>query len=241
MPELLQAALAMPSLSGLYIVCMIVGGGLLVISTVFGGDHSGSVDADVDLDMDLGVDMGVDVGIDGGIDAGVDGGLDVDTDAVGHEHDIGGVDHHHGALALSTWFSISFLVYFAASFGLTGTVLTHMTEMAPLAVLITSVLAGLAIGQAVHQTIRALKRSGGNSQISIKDFVGQPGRVTVSIKPPSRGEVGVRIGNREHFVPAVAQREDDSFQRGEAVAIVEYSAGLAVVVSRKEHDFINNS
>ena len=246
-PELLLAALAMPSLSGLYIVCMIVGGGLLVISTVFGGDHSGSVDADVDLDMDLDVDVdmdmdvGIDGGLDGGFDGGVDGGLDVDTDAVGHDHDLGGADHHHEALALSTWFSISFLVYFAASFGLTGTVLTHMTEIAPLVVLITSVIAGLAIGQGVHQTIRALKRSGGNSQISIEDFVGQPGRVTVAIKSPSRGEVGVRIGNREHFIPAVAQREDDSFQRGVAVAIVEYSGGLAVVVSRKEHDFINNS
>ncbi|GJM26300.1 MAG: hypothetical protein DHS20C16_27150 [Phycisphaerae bacterium] len=250
-PELLLATLAMPSLSGLYIVCMIVGGGLLAISTIFGGDHSGSVDADVDLDLDLDVDMDVDVdmdmdvgldgGLDGGFDGGVDGGLDVDTDAVGHDHDFGGADHHHGALALSTWFSISFLVYFAAAFGLTGTVLTHMTEIAPLTVLITSVLAGLGIGQGVHQTIRALKRSGGNSQISIKDFVGQPGRVTVSIKPPSRGEVGIRVGNREHFIPAVAQREDDSFQRGQAVAIVEYSGGLAVVVSRKEHDFINNS
>ena len=65
--------------------------------------------------------------------------------------------------------------------------------------------------------------------------------MTASIKPPYRGEVSVRIGNREHYVPAVAKRDDDSFQRGAAVAIVDYSGGLAVVVSRKEHDFINNS
>ncbi len=239
LPVLMLANLAMPSLSGLYIVCMIVGGGLLLISTIFGGDHSGSVDADVDLDMDLDVDMDMGAGLDGGVE--LDGGVDLDTDAVGHEHEFGGADHHHGPLALSTWFSISFLVYFAASFGFTGTVLTHMTESTPLAVLIISVFAGLAIGQGVHQTIRALKRSGGNSQISIEDFVGQAGRVTVAITPPSRGEVGVRIGNREHYISAVAQREDDSFQRGEAVAIVDYSGGLAVVVSRKEHDFINNS
>ncbi len=246
-PVILLATLAMPSLSGLYIVCLIVGGGLLVISTVFGGDHSGSVDADLDLDMDmdLDVDMEMDVDLDGGLDldggADLDGGVDLDADGVGHDHEFGGVEHHHGLLDLSTWFSVSFLVYFAASFGLTGTVLTHMTDVTPLWVLLTSFFAGLGVGQGVHQAIRALKSSGGNSQISIKDFVGQPGRVTVAITPPSRGEVGVRIGNREHYVSAIAQREDDSFKRGEAVAIVDYSGGLAVVVSRKEHDFINNS
>jgi len=228
-PACILALLAMPSLSGLYIVCLIVGGGLLVISTVFGGDHGG-VDADVDADFDLDFDADIEVG---------DVDFDVDVAHADADVDIG-VDHH-GAMALSTWFSVSFLVYFSAVFGLFGTVLTHMSEVSAVAVLAISLACGLAVGQGVHQGLRALKRSGGNSQVSVKDFINQPARVTVAVKPPSRGEVAVRVGNREHFLAAIVQRSDDSFGVGDAVVIVEYSGGMASIVSRKEHDFTTNA
>ncbi len=235
LPEFVLAALELPSLSGVYIVCLIVGGGLLVVSTVFGGDHDGAVDADVDLDIDMDLDVDLDV------DGGIDGGLDLDGDMAA---DADGVDFgadHHGLLDISTWFSVRFLVYFAAVFGLFGTVLTYMTELTPMVVLVISLCTGLAIGQGVHQVIRSLKSSGGNSQVSIEDFLNQPARVTVAVKPPSRGEVGVRIGNREHYIPAVAHRSDDSFQAGEAVVIVEYSGGLAAILSRQEYEFTKNT
>lgn len=237
LPEFVLAGLELPSLSGVYIVCLIVGGGLLVISTVFGGDHDGAVDADVDLDVDMDMDVDLDLGVDTELDGGLDLDADMATEADGVE--MGG--GHHGPLDISTWFSVSFLVYFSAVFGLFGTVLTHMTELTSFVVLVISLCCGLAIGQGVHQGIRALKRSGGNSQIAVTDFLNQPARVTVAVKPPSRGEVGVRVGNREHYIPAVAHRLDDSFQAGEAVVIVEYSGGLAAVLSRQEYEFTKNT
>lgn len=234
LPVYLLALLAMPSLSGLYVVCLIVGGGLLVVSTVFGGDHG--VDSDVDADFDLDFDADVDLDLDLDVDVG-----DVDFDAASAGHGVEvGVDHH-GALALSTWFSVSFVVYFAAVFGLLGTVLTHMSELSAAWVLAIALACGFTVGQGVHQGLRALKRSGGNSQVSVKDFIHQPARVTVAIKPPSRGEVAVRVGNREHFLAAIVQRPDDSFGVGDAVVIVEYSGGMASVVSRQEHDFTSNT
>ena len=49
------------------------------------------------------------------------------------------------------------------------------------------------------------------------------------------------IGNREMFLPAVAQRADDCFGIGDQVVITAYIGGMAEVVSRKEYEFVNRS
>lgn len=194
---------ATPSLGGLYIVCLIVGGGLLLISTVFGG-HS---DTDVDVEVDVHVDA--------------------DADPAG--------------ISLSEWFSIRFVVYFAASFGLIGTVLTYALTTSPGWTLGWAALGGLAIGQAVHQLMRLIQRTAGNSQALEHDFVDQLGRVTVAIQPDRRGEVAVQVRGRERYIRARAKRTDEKFQTGDSVAVVAYRGGVATVVSRKEFEFINDT
>ena len=89
-------AISVPELTTVYWVCLIVGGGLLLISSIAGTDADAGFDADVDVDVD--------------VDAGVD---------AGHAH----------ASALASWFSIQFIVFFMAMFGLVGVTLTHLTRL----------------------------------------------------------------------------------------------------------------
>lgn len=229
-PEILTQALlaAIPALTGVYLFCLIVGGGMLLISTVLGGSHDADVDIGTDVDVD--VDVAGDMDMGGGVDAGAD--LDVDgADATGA---------HHGApsaLALSKWFSVRFLVYFAAMFGLVGTVLTYMTAVQAGWVFLIALVAGVLMGQFVHQVVRALQRGEVSSEVRVEDLVAKTARVTIAVRPPARGEVGVRVGDREVFLAAVAQRPDDAFDIGAQVRITAYSGGLAQVVSCREYEF----
>jgi membrane protein implicated in regulation of membrane protease activity len=241
---------AMPSLTPLYIICLIVGFGLLVISTVFGGDqdHELGFDGHTDaLDVHADVDMSADLHVDTDVDTGLDGATDVHLDqadaAVDHAADMHAPSevHEHGALAISNWFSIRFLVYFAAAFGLVGTILTYLSDVTPGWTAVWAVGSGLVLGQGVHQTLRALRRTSGGRGIRPEDYLNQTARVTVAIHPPKRGEVAVRVYNGERFLSAVSKRPDDEFHVGDRVVITGYASGTAEVVSQKEHEFLNAS
>lgn len=188
-----------------YWIGLIVGGGLLVISTVLGGEG----------DADLGSDGGVDVDI----DADVDG-------------DFGSVG------SLTSWFSMNFAVYFLAAFGLVGVVMTYLTSRAPGTVVASSVIAGAVVGQGVHQLLRKLRSSSGNSAPAAADYENKLARVTVSVGHKNQGEIVVRVRRSDRYVPAVAKRDDDAFAPGEQVGVVAYRDGVAEVVSRKEFEFL---
>ena len=199
---------------------------LLLISALFGSDSHHDVDlggigADADLDLDVDLDADVDVDVGAGLEAHADG-VDVDVDG----------------MHLADWFSVRFVIYFAAMFGLTGTVLTTMTDMGRSGVLVTSIVGGVLVGQAVHQTMRWLKRTSNDSSTRSEDYLNRPGRVTVSIPPGGRGEVAIQVRDGERCLPAIARREDEAFAMGAQVAIVEVQGGTAIVVSRKEHEFV---
>ncbi len=226
---------ALPSLAGIYVVCLVVGGGLLLVSTALGGHGH----ADVDVDGVAGVDLHMDA------DAS---GLDVDADGLHAD----GVDAHaddlstghadtDSAMSLATWFSLRFVIYFVAVFGLIGTVLTYMSVMQNAVVLAWAVVAGLVVGQTIHQTLRYLSRTSGDSSVQISDYLHKPARVTIPIVPPSRGEVAVRVQDRERFVPAVAKHENERFDIGQTVVIVSFIAGTADVISQKEDEFMAES
>lgn len=230
-----QAMLAaMPSLAGVYLVALIVGGGLLVVSTFFGG-HS-----DADVDADFGGDLDMDVHLDADVDADIDVDADVDVDAGIHADHID-ASTGAGALSLASWFSVRFCVYFLAMFGLVGTVLTRMSSLTAPMVLTLAAAAGFVVGQVVHQLFRYLKRSSVSGDTQIEDYVNKPARVTIAIRPPAKGEVVIQVGQGERFVPAVARRSDEQFDAGQSVAVVSFNGGTAVVVSAKEFEFLNNT
>lgn len=212
---------ALPSLVGVYVVCLIVGGGLIVISTVFAGDTHANADVDVHVEVDTDVDF----------DAGH--AVDVDLDAA-HAHAAFGV-------SLASWFSIRFVVYFLAAFGVVGTALSYGSSVGPAIILLSSLAGGVVVGQAVHQVLRYLKRTSGSGVITAADYVNKIGRVTIAIEPAGRGEVAVQVSGRERFVPAVASRKNDRFEVGDRVAVASFAGGTAQVVSQKEHEFLTDS
>ncbi len=217
--DLLPASCDCPSLlaqgqwlQGLYVISLIVGGGLLAISAVFGGD------AEADVDFDAGAEIDADVDLDGELDTGGAGPLD-----------------------LSSWFSMRFLIYFAAAFGLVGTALTWMSDASSTRVLASALIGGTLVGQIAHQLFRYLVRSSSNSATKTKDYNNKTARVTVAIRPSARGEVAIRIGDRERFVPARARRDDDAFDTGATVGVVAFENGTARVVSTNEYEFTSKT
>lgn len=197
-------ATALPALMTIYWVCLIVGGGLLLISTLAGGD------TDLDLDVDT------DVSVDGHVDAG-------------HAH----------ATSLASWFSMQFIVFFLAMFGLVGVTLTHLTDSTPMIALAGAAVGGLLVGQGAHQVLRKLRQSSGDSTPRPEDYVNKLARVTVTVAEGKTGEVALRVGRADRYVPAVAKHAKDTFNSGQQVGVVAYHDGVVDVVSREEYEFLN--
>jgi len=219
-------AVAFPDLTAWYWIALIVGGGLLLISTLAGGQGDAGVDVDTGLDVD--VDAGVDVGVDGDVDIGGDV-------HAGHGHAAHG---HAGSLA--SWFSMQFLVFAAAVFGLVGVTLTHLSDQTAGVVFSAALIGGLVFGQGVHQVLRSIRRTSGDSTPQAADYVNKIGRVTVRVTHKDRGEVAVHLRQGERFLPAVSQRPDATFVPGEQVGVVSYEAGTAQVISREEYEFLHD-
>ena len=210
----------MSTLVVLYIIALIVGGGLLLFSVLWGGHGSSDVQADLSGGVELPAHAPAD------LNHGVD------------------VSHHGGGLGLSlaSWFSMQFAVYFLAMFGLIGTTMTFVSKARPGVVLTSAVLGGILVGQLVHQALRALKRTGGGrDDLTTEDFLNRPARVSVTIESSRRGEVAIPTRTGERFLAAVARRGDDRFKVGDSVVVVGFNNGVAEVISRVEYEFVSDS
>jgi len=237
--ELAQFATIATVLVALYWVALIVGGGLILVSSVLGGHGHGDVDVHTDVDVDIAPDLhfdgdaAFDFHADAG--AGLEMHADVDSDFAGDLH----ADADHLALSsVSTWFSLRFVVYFLAAFGAVGVVLTNLSDVSTPVIAVSALLAGVLVGQIVHQTIRAIRRSSGDSTTHVRDYVNRIGRVTIAVSRASKGEVAVHIGQGERYLPAMSRRADETFARDESVAVIAYRGGVAEVISQQEYEFL---
>ncbi len=205
----------MSALAVVYVIALIVGGGLLLISVFLGHDSSTDFHADSV----------------GGVEADVSADIHHDAD----------LSHNGSGISLAKWFSVQFAVYFLAVFGLIGTTMTYMAKAKPQVVLMSATIAGLIIGQVVHRAMRTLKRTSIGSDLTTTDYLKRPARVTIAIEPARRGEVAVASRNGERFLAAVARRHDDRFLTGDRVVVVGFSHGVAEVVSKDEFEFVTNT
>lgn len=233
-------AMGLEALLPAYWICLIVGGGLLVISTIAGASAIADADVDFDVDVDADFDIDLDAHFDADFDADVDmpDGFDVHLE---HIDDVAAGDPitaADSALSLSSWFSMRFVVFGSATFGFLGVVLSNMSELSPAATAVTSAVGGVCLGQAVHQLIRKIRRDSGNSTTMTSDYLKKPARVSIAIQPPAKGEVALRVKNAERFLPATARRDKSNFGVGEQVYVIAYHGGVAEVVSQKEYAFL---
>jgi hypothetical protein len=206
----------MSTIATVYIVALIVGGGLILISTMLGSHGNADVHADLSA------------------------GVGVDHHFGGDGHHGTDVDHHAGdhGLSLASWFSMQFGVFFLAIFGLIGTAMTYASGVEAPTVLAAAIVGGAVVGQVVHQTLRALRKTSVGSDLTTQDYLDHAARVTIAFDASRRGEVAVASRNGERFLAAQARRDDDRFKVGDQVVVVGFVSGVAEVVSKTEHEFV---
>lgn len=194
-----------------YWACLVLGGGFVLVSLL--GMFGGHGDA---------------TGANGG-------GFDADHAPSDGHLDPAAAKEIHGTL--SQWISIRFIVYFLASFGATGVIVSNLSTLSPTASLGLSLVCGLVVGQIVHQAVSYLRRSSGNSTPQPKDYVGRVARVTIPIEPSLKGEIAMQVCETHRRVPAVAVEQRATFVTGDEVVVVAYRGGIAEVTTRDKAAF----
>ena len=177
----------------LYIVCAVIGGGLMLLSA-FGGLMHGGFDADHSLDVDHGFDPGHDLDMAGGHNIDFDHDLST-TEAVSevpHVH----VDLDHGFGAHDFWLafvSMRFVTYFTGTFGVLGLALTWWSGLHPFMIGLVSVVVAFFVGYCGSLLFRYLKAEGVTSGVTKDDYIGVLGSTLVPIRESQPGKVRIRI------------------------------------------------
>lgn len=170
----------------MYLIALVVGGGLLLLSLLTGGEG----DADADLDTDLAADA----------ELGLDGELAAEGELAA---DAGGFD-------LGAWLpiaSLRFWTFFTAFFGATGVALT--LNEPTLSVIATALIAsgmGYVCGTGAVVAFRYMRSSQTSSEVSVGDYMGESAIVRVSV---ARGKVGkVRLEVKGRRVELLAKTDE---------------------------------
>ncbi len=197
-----------------YIFCAAVGVPVLALFALGGGDSDVDGGLDVgDADFDLG-DVG-DIG-----DSGFD--LEVDSDVGGALGDITGFVRR---VPVSSY---AFLLGFFGAAGLIGTALSFGTLATFLFAAVIAVLAA-AINTVAFAVVRGTNTT---SQLTDRELTGRLATVSVPIEAGKRGRVWLDTGDERVQLTAgpVAAENDQLFERGDRVLIVEIEQGVARVM-----------
>jgi hypothetical protein len=204
----------------IYLFCLVVGLGLLVVSGLLGHLSGGDADAG---GLDHGVGFDHDVGIDHDV------GMDHD---VGVDHDVGaGVDHDGGlgGVHLSMW-SAPVLSTLLVFFGGTGIILENGFGIkAPMITVPISIGTGLAFSLAVLILLSKLMTSmTGTTHQSLNECVGMEAEVVTPIPADGVGEVAYNLTTGRRTSPA---RSDEGVMipGHSMVRICKVVGGTAVV------------
>lgn len=168
----------------LYLIALAVGGTMVLASLLFGGDFD-DLEADVDVDAD--------------IDADVDADADGDTD-----HDTG--DLLAGWLPVT---SLRFWIFFAAFFGLTGTLLVGLKLIDSGAIVAAlSGAVGWSAGAAIVAAYRRLKDQVVDSTLGEDDYIGANGIVVLPVAKGRTGKVRLELAGRTVELLADTEEEE---------------------------------
>lgn len=194
-----------------YIFCAVLGIPLVLLFALGGSDVDGGVELDGGLDFGGDVDLGADVG---DIELGGDG--------------VSGVGD---ATALFRRIPVSSYAMFLAFFGGTGTVTTWLGGGFA-STLIISVVLGLLAAFINTSLFSYLRNTESDSQLTDRQIEGRVATVSVPIEAGKRGRVWFDTGNERIQLTAgsVTDLDDQNFERGEQVVIVEMTNGIAQVM-----------
>ncbi len=207
----------------IYLASAIFGGSFL-IPMILGGLAS---------DTDFGADADFDTGTDFELDAGADVGHGADVADAHHIPDSIGQGFSAADAIVGSLLSFRSVVFFAAFFGVTG-LLLGLLGYGFLLTLITSVALGAVAAVANSAVFGLLKASESTSQMTERSFLGRRGTVTVPITDGMRGRIRIDMGGQPQYLVAAALSDDEQFEAGHPVTVVQLEDTVALVVSLKK-------
>ncbi|MCA9538960.1 MAG: NfeD family protein [Myxococcales bacterium] len=219
----------------LYIITGIVGGTFIVLSALGGlGDHDSDLDADHDADFDADHDADFDADADADLDVDADHDVDLHADHALEVH-----ADHGGPLATAAadtglwlpFFSLRFWTYFAAAFGLTGTVLSLLGSVFEPMIGGVAGVTGFVAGTAMAYAMRLLRRGEAHSAIGVDDYDGAEGVVLVTVTDGEPGKVRLQLKGESIDVLATTT-EPGPIAAGEPVVVIEMIGPQARVIRR---------
>lgn len=197
----------------IYIVCAVVGGGLMLMSALGGLMHG-------DLDVDHSLDVDHDLDVSGGHEIDFDHDLSTTELASELPHlDFsmsGGFGAHDFWLA---FLSMRFFTYFAGTFGVLGLMLTLFSSWVEPTIVFVCAATAFAIGYGGSLVFRYLKAEGVTSGITKDDYIGVLGSTLVGISGSQPGKVRIRIKNDTIDMIALSEQGKD-IAKGEEIVVV---------------------
>jgi len=207
----------------IYLISLFVGGSIVGFSALAGG-HDGDVDHDFDAGVgaDLGLDAEVGLGIDGDVGVGHDISLAADAEP--------GVDAGFDLGFWMPFLSLRFWTYFAAFFGLTGTLLTSLAMASVIPTLLVSLVMGLGCGTTAATVVKYLQKTSGGGHEDVASFRGKLGTVVLGARDGERGRVRINMPGETVSLPAVMEGGRELLN-GSRIVILKVEAGLAEVMA----------
>ena len=187
-----------------YLITLIVGGVLVAISLVAGGDG------------------------DGDADGGGHGDADGDAHGDAHADQGGALDAALGWLPLG---SLRFWTFFAAFFGLTGTALSLLPGSGSIVTAVAAVAIGYGAGVALTRIVRRMQQTSSDSSLAAADLIGATAHVLLPVAPGRAGKVRLYLKDRAVDVLAETQEEAE-LPAGEKALVIAAPQQGHVVIAR---------
>lgn len=212
----------------IYLIALIVGSFFMGMSLFAGHHDAGHGDLDHDgIPDDIDHDVDGD-GIDNDIDHEIDHDMDHDGDNDHHTHHLG----EGNLVGDISWYipflSFKFWVFFAMTYGMSGTILTFLKKGEPL-IQIISLSVGLSIGYAASYVLQKMKGQTTNSAISEKDYNGQLATITVPFKSGEKGKISMNIKGNLMEMVAITEDENIEFKDNEQCVILGLKENLCII------------
>lgn len=199
----------------LFLVCLIIGGGLLAFSLLSGTHDSNTIEHSGELQLETDADLHPEITPEHSFSA---------------EHSVESSPEKIDAIETVKFFSLRNFIYFLTFFGLTGTILT-LANINSILSLITSIGIGGLSYFFGYKLMKYFKSSETGEIVNIYNLVGRTGRVELDIKNDKKGKIVVNVGGR--LVELVAVRSESSeqteFRAGEQILITEIQDNIAIV------------
>lgn len=187
-----------------YWVMLLVGGTLVALSLLGGGDAGGDL---------------------GGHDLG---GHDVGHDASAVLVDGDGLEAE--GVVFSDFLSLRFVFLFAAFFGLTGVAMRYLAGVVEPLAFVLALVVGVFVGLFGNVLIRRVGQAEVSSAATTTDFEGKTARVVLPFGGADRGSITLVSKGQRYVLPARSFGGVERYDRGEDVVVVRLDGRVAEVL-----------